>query len=74
MSPSSASTASEAVELAIYKEGDANTVSVAGRSECSAMERLKAEQLPAERAELTTVEDQSIFIARTRCGTSSSTP
>ncbi|HQZ32107.1 MAG TPA: efflux RND transporter permease subunit [Arenimonas sp.] len=49
----------EAVELAIYKEGDANTVSVAEEVK-SAMERLRA-NLPAD-AVLTTVEDQSVFI------------
>ena len=49
----------EAVELAIYKEGDANTVSSADALE----KRLKLirEQLPAD-IELTTIEDQSIFI------------
>ena len=49
----------EAVELAIYKEGDANTVSTADALEA----RLKTirEKLPAD-IELTTIEDQSIFI------------
>ncbi|WP_425472182.1 efflux RND transporter permease subunit [Thermomonas fusca] len=49
----------EAVELAIYKEGDANTVSTADALET----RLKAirEKLPAD-IELTNIEDQSIFI------------
>ena len=49
----------EAVELAIYKEGDANTVSTADALEA----RLKAirDKLPAD-IELTTIEDQSIFI------------
>ncbi|WP_330946071.1 efflux RND transporter permease subunit [Thermomonas sp. LB-4] len=49
----------EAVELAIYKEGDANTVSTADALEA----KLKAirEKLPAD-IELTTIEDQSIFI------------
>ena len=49
----------EAVELAIYKEGDANTVSTADALET----RLKAirDKLPAD-IELTTIEDQSIFI------------
>lgn len=49
----------EAVEIAIYKEGDANTVSVA-ESVVAALERFKKE-LP-EGAKLTTVDDQSIFI------------
>lgn len=49
----------EAVELAIYKEGDANTVSTADALEA----RLKTirEKLPAD-IELATIEDQSIFI------------
>lgn len=49
----------EAVELAIYKEGDANTVSVAAAVK-QTLERLRRE-LPPE-AELTTVDDQSVFI------------
>jgi HAE1 family hydrophobic/amphiphilic exporter-1 len=50
----------EAVELAVYKEGDANTVQVARRLE----QRLAAvrESLP-EDLELTTIQDQSTFIA-----------
>ena len=49
----------EAVELAIYKEGDANTVATADALEA----KLKAirEQLPRD-IELTVIEDQSIFI------------
>src|SRR5690606_17100369 len=49
----------EAVELAVYKEGDANTVSTADALEA----RLKQvrEDLPAD-IELTVVEDQSVFI------------
>lgn len=49
----------EAVELAIYKEGDANTVSTADALE----ERLELirKQLPKD-IEMTTVEDQSVFI------------
>ncbi len=49
----------EAVELAIYKEGDANTVSTADALDA----KLKSirEKLPAD-IELTTIEDQSIFI------------
>ncbi|MCB1566675.1 MAG: efflux RND transporter permease subunit, partial [Xanthomonadales bacterium] len=49
----------EAVELAVYKEGDANTVSVADAVR-PALERLK-DQLP-HGASLSTVEDQSVFI------------
>ncbi len=51
--------AREAVELAIYKEGDANTVAVAEALR-RALDRLKAD-LP-QGAKLTTIEDQSIFI------------
>ena len=49
----------EAVELAVYKEGDANTVSTADALEA----RLKTirEKLPAD-IELVNIEDQSIFI------------
>ena len=49
----------EAVELAIYKEGDANTVATADALET----RLKTvrEELPAD-IELTVIEDQSTFI------------
>ena len=49
----------EAVELAIYKEGDANTVNVADAVK-AALVSLKKE-LPYG-AELTTIQDQSIFI------------
>ncbi|WP_254457856.1 efflux RND transporter permease subunit [Xanthomonas sacchari] len=49
----------EAVELAIYKEGDANTVATAAALR-QRLEQLKA-QIPAD-AELTTLEDQSRFI------------
>ncbi len=49
----------EAVEIAIYKEGDANTVSVA-EAVIKALDRLK-EGVP-EGASLTTIDDQSIFI------------
>ncbi len=49
----------EAIELAIYKEGDANTVSVA-KSVNAQVERLK-DSLP-KGAKLTTIEDQSVFI------------
>ncbi len=51
--------AREAVELAIYKEGDANTVAVAEDLK-KALARLES-GLPAG-SKLTTVEDQSIFI------------
>jgi len=49
----------EAVELAIYKEGDANTVSTADALE--ARLKLIREQLPQD-IEMTVVEDQSVFI------------
>lgn len=49
----------QAVELAIYKEGDANTVAVAQRVH-AVLARLRRE-LPAHAA-LTTIEDQSGFI------------
>jgi HAE1 family hydrophobic/amphiphilic exporter-1 len=49
----------EAIELAIYKEGDANTVSVA-KSVNATVEKLK-DSLP-KGAKLTTIEDQSVFI------------
>ena len=49
----------EAVEMAIYKEGDANTVSTADALEA----KLKdiRDKLPGD-IELTTIEDQSVFI------------
>jgi HAE1 family hydrophobic/amphiphilic exporter-1 len=50
----------ESVELAVYKEGDANTVQVANR--ITARLELLREQLPAN-TELITVYDQSIFIS-----------
>ncbi len=49
----------EAIELAVYKEGDANTVNVA-KAVKAQIEKLKA-SLPKD-ASLTTIEDQSIFI------------
>ncbi|NLB13942.1 MAG: efflux RND transporter permease subunit, partial [Gammaproteobacteria bacterium] len=49
----------EAVELAIYKEGDANTVSVADAVH-AALENVRR-SLPPE-TELTVIEDQAIFI------------
>ncbi len=51
----------EAVELAIYKEGDANTVSVADAVHAN-LERLRRE-LPAG-IELTVVDDQAVFIRK----------
>jgi len=49
----------EAVELAVYKEGDANTVATADALE--ARLKLIREQLPRD-IEMTVVEDQSVFI------------
>ncbi len=49
----------EAVELAIYKEGDANTVATADAVK-KRLEDIKAQIPPT--VELTTIEDQSIFI------------
>jgi HAE1 family hydrophobic/amphiphilic exporter-1 len=49
----------EAVELAIYKEGDANTVAVANELH-EELERLK-DQMPPD-AEFSIVEDQAVFI------------
>lgn len=49
----------EAVELAIYKEGDANTVATADALRAK-LDQIKA-QIPGD-AELTTIEDQSRFI------------
>lgn len=51
----------EAVELAIYKEGDANTVAVA-EAVSRQLERLR-ENLP-EQSRLVTIDDQSIFIQK----------
>ena len=51
--------AREAVELAIYKEGDANTVAVADALH-AALDRLKKD-MPSD-ANFTVVEDQAIFI------------
>jgi HAE1 family hydrophobic/amphiphilic exporter-1 len=51
--------ANEAIELAIYKEGDGNTVAVATAVK-AALEKLKT-TLPAG-AKLTTIDDQSVFI------------
>ncbi|MFC5489776.1 efflux RND transporter permease subunit [Dokdonella soli] len=49
----------EAIELAIYKEGDGNTVNVANAVKAQ-LDKLK-EMLPTG-ASLTTIEDQSVFI------------
>lgn len=49
----------EAVELAIYKEGDANTVATADAIQAR-LEQIKA-QIPAD-VELSTIDDQSQFI------------
>jgi HAE1 family hydrophobic/amphiphilic exporter-1 len=49
----------EAVELAIYKEGDANTVATADAIQ-KRLERIK-DQIPPD-VELTTIDDQSTFI------------
>ncbi len=51
----------EAIELAVYKEGDANTVSVAAGGEGADSEKLKTSILP-QNAKLDTIDDQSIFI------------
>lgn len=51
--------AHEAIELAIYKEGDGNTVAVA-KAVHAALEKLKATLPPG--AKLTTIDDQSTFI------------
>jgi HAE1 family hydrophobic/amphiphilic exporter-1 len=51
----------EAVEVAIYKEGDANTVSVA-KGVHERVESLRDELPP--RAQIETVDDQSVFIDR----------
>jgi HAE1 family hydrophobic/amphiphilic exporter-1 len=51
----------ESVELAIYKEGDANTVQVAKRVNAK-LEAMKDQLLPD--TELTLVSDQSVFISQ----------
>ena len=51
----------ESVELAIYKEGDANTVQVARRVSAK-LESMKDQLLPG--TELTLVSDQSVFISQ----------
>lgn len=53
------SAGNEAVELAVYKEGDANTVATADALEARLAQ--VREQLPRD-IELTVVEDQSVFI------------
>ncbi len=51
--------ANEAIELAVYKEGDGNTVAVATAVK-AALERLQKSLPPG--AKLTTIDDQSVFI------------
>ena len=51
--------AHEAIELAVYKEGDGNTVAVANAVN-KALEKLKSTLPPG--ASLTTIDDQSVFI------------
>ena len=51
----------ESVELAVYKEGDANTVQVADRLQ-RRLESLR-DELAADKIELTTIYDQSRFIS-----------
>ena len=51
----------EAVEIAIYKEGDANTVAVAEAVKKAAAQLQEAKQLPAN-AKLERIDDQSRFI------------
>jgi HAE1 family hydrophobic/amphiphilic exporter-1 len=51
----------EAVEIAVYKEGDANTVSVARGVEAQ-LEKLRQDLLPG--MQITSVDDQSVFIKR----------
>ena len=51
--------AHEAIELAVYKEGDGNTVAVANAVN-KALEKLKKTLPPG--ATLTTIDDQSVFI------------
>ena len=58
----------EAVEVAIYKEGDANTVKVAGRA-AFALEHLQ-KSLPTD-LQLKSLYDQSIFIRQAISGVSS---
>ncbi|HWU51268.1 MAG TPA: efflux RND transporter permease subunit [Tahibacter sp.] len=51
----------EAIELAVYKEGDANTVSVADGVK-SAVERMRTNKTLPANAELKVIDDQSLFI------------
>jgi len=51
----------EAIELAVYKEGDANTVSVADGIK-SAVERMRTNKTLPANAELKVIDDQSLFI------------
>ena len=51
----------EAIELAVYKEGDANTVSVATGIK-AAVEQMRKNNLLPPSAELKVIDDQSLFI------------
>ncbi len=51
----------EAIELAVYKEGDANTVSVADGIK-TAVERMRTNKTLPANAELKVIDDQSLFI------------
>ncbi|WP_257387624.1 efflux RND transporter permease subunit [Tahibacter caeni] len=51
----------EAIELAVYKEGDANTVSVADGVK-AAVERMRTNKTLPANAELKVIDDQSLFI------------
>jgi HAE1 family hydrophobic/amphiphilic exporter-1 len=51
----------EAIELAVYKEGDANTVSVAAGIKATVARMQENKTLPAN-AELKAIDDQSLFI------------
>ena len=51
----------EAIELAVYKEGDANTVSVATGVK-NAVEHMRENKTLPEGAELKVIDDQSLFI------------
>lgn len=52
----------EAIELAVYKEGDANTVSVADGVK-NTVERMRENKTLPANAELKVIDDQSLFIA-----------
>ncbi|HVH33877.1 MAG TPA: efflux RND transporter permease subunit, partial [Tahibacter sp.] len=51
----------EAIELAVYKEGDANTVSVADGVK-TAVERMRTNKTLPANAELKVIDDQALFI------------